>query len=58
MRRSKKETILLEPGSRLMHNDIHEANGMQGDSFATEAAQEWATSAAAVKQAPRKPLRS
>lgn len=57
MRRSAKETILLEPNNRLMHNDVRESAGMQNASFAAEAAQEWASGHVHVKHSPRKPLR-
>ncbi|WP_158606663.1 hypothetical protein [Paenibacillus ginsengarvi] len=58
MRRSKKEAILLEPGNRLMHNDVHESTGMSGGAFAAEAAEEWASGHAHKKHSPRKPMRS
>lgn len=58
MRRSKKETILLEPGNRLLHNDRHESAGMSGGSFAVEASREWAAGHSGIKRATRKPPRS
>ncbi|MDF2726180.1 MAG: hypothetical protein K0Q59_5858 [Paenibacillus sp.] len=57
MRRSKKETIMLDPNNRLMNNDMTESAGMQSGSFVTEAAQEWAAGTASVKQTTRKPFR-
>ena len=58
MRRSKKETILLEPSNRLLHNDMRESAGMQNGSFAAEAAQEWASGHVHAKRSPRGPIRS
>lgn len=57
MRQSKKETILLQAEHRLLHNDMHQALGMQAASFAVESAQEWASGSASVKQSPSKPVR-
>lgn len=58
MRRSRKETIMLEPNSRLMHNDIHESAGMERSSFSTEVAEEWATEQPNIKPSSRKPPRT
>lgn len=58
MRRSKKETILLEPNNRLMHNDVRESAGMENGSFATEAAQEWASGHVHIKNSSRRPPRT
>lgn len=55
MRRSRKETMLLEPNNRLMHNDIHESAGMENGSFTTEVAQEWTAGHVSIKHSPRKP---
>lgn len=57
MRRSRKETMLLEPGNRLLHNDIRESAGMIGGSTDAEAAAEWASGSVHIKNAPRKPPR-
>ncbi|MBD2861050.1 hypothetical protein [Paenibacillus oceani] len=58
MRRSRKETVMLEPGNRLLHNDTHESAGMMHSFFAAEAAEEWATGHVQGKHPSRKPPRA
>ncbi|WP_158289498.1 hypothetical protein [Paenibacillus flagellatus] len=56
MRRSRKETIVLDPHNRLLHNGVPDSIGMGGQRFAAEASQEWASGPSHVRNAPHKPF--
>lgn len=49
MRRSRKEAIVLDTQNRLLHNGVQESNGMGRGSFAIEAAEEWISGQASVR---------
>jgi DNA-directed RNA polymerase subunit K/omega len=57
MRRSRKESTVLEPVHRLLHNGAEESAGMQRDPFVSEAAREIAEGQSSVRSLPRKPIR-
>lgn len=57
MRRSKKESIVLASGNRLLHNGYRESAGMENGSYAVEAAHEWAAGQLPVRQSPQNPAK-